>query len=57
MKKIIHLHLLCFCLESFSQETEIEFPQDIDKKHELSMNALTLIISEWIDISCHYPNQ
>ena len=54
MKKIIHILLLCFCLESFSQETQIEFPQDIDKKHELSMNALTLIISEWIDISYEY---
>ena len=37
MKKIIQILLLCFCFESFSQEAEIEFPQDIDKKHELSM--------------------
>ena len=54
MKKLILTLFLCFSLGAFSQEIEIEFPQDIDKKHELSINALTLIVSEWVDVSYEY---
>ena len=28
-----------------------EFPQDIEKKHEVKINALTLLASKWIDVS------
>ena len=33
-------------------ETEIpEFPQDIEKKHEVKINALSLLAAKWIDVS------
>ena len=28
-----------------------EFPQDIEKKHELKINALSLLVTKWIDVS------
>jgi len=49
MKKIILPLFLFLSFISFAQEED----QD-PKKHELTMNALTLIASEWIDVSYEY---
>ena len=54
MKKLLPFLLLCYSFGAFSQTSESGFPQDIDKKHEVTMNALTLIVSEWIDVSYEY---
>ena len=53
MKKIALI--IIFFTTSFlvAQEKEevIEFPQDVDKKTEIKINALTLIAAKWIDVS------
>lgn len=54
MRKLLLALLLCTSILGFGQEKEIEFPQDVDKKHELTANALTLIVSEWVDVSYEY---
>ena len=54
MKKLLFILTLCFSVSIFSQETEPDFPQDVDKRHEITANALTLIVSEWIDVSYEY---
>lgn len=54
MKKVLMTLLLSISLLGYSQEEETKFPQDIDKKHELTANALTLIVSEWVDVSYEY---
>lgn len=54
MKKIITTFLLCICISGFAQDKSDALPQDVDKKHELTANALTLIVSEWIDLSYEY---
>jgi len=53
MKKFT-LFLLLVSAFAFSQEKEKEFPQDISKRHELKINALTLITVKWIDVSYEY---
>lgn len=51
MKKITLLILLFISTSIvFSQEKE-EFPQDINKKEEVKINALTLLSVKWIDVS------
>lgn len=52
MKKLIPIILFCLSLNAFSQEDAP--PQDTDKKHEFTINALTLIASEWADFSYEY---
>jgi hypothetical protein len=52
MKKLIPILLFCFSLNAFAQEDTP--PQDTDKKHEVTINALTLIASEWVDFSYEY---
>lgn len=52
MKKITLIILLLTTTLSIAQEKEeVEFPQDLDKKTELKINALTLLAAKWIDIS------
>ena len=55
MKKIILFSCLFMSIISYAQvntETENpEFPQDIEKKHELKINALSLLLPKWIDVS------
>ena len=55
MKKIILFFSLFMGGILFAQvNTEIEnpeFPQDIQKKYELKINALTLLAAKWIDVS------
>jgi hypothetical protein len=59
MKKITLFSFLIISGITFGQlntETENpEFPQDIEKKHELKINALSLLLTKWIDVS--YENR
>ena len=48
MKKLIPILFLFLSLGVFAQENSEP------KKHELTVNALTLIASEWIDVSYEY---
>ena len=52
MKKIA-LIILCF-YTTISNAQEESIPQDTDKKNEITLNALTLIASGWIDVSYEY---
>jgi len=52
MKKLIAITLLITSTFAFSQDDSL--PQDTNKKHEITINALTLIVSEWADISYEY---
>jgi len=52
MKKITLILLTCFSLSAFSQEKT--YQQDVDKKHEVKLNVLGLLTSEWIDASYEY---
>ena len=52
MKKIA-LIILCF-YTTISNAQEDLIPQDTDKKNEITLNALTLIASGWIDVSYEY---
>ncbi|MAD96428.1 MAG: DUF3575 domain-containing protein [Flavobacteriaceae bacterium] len=55
MKKIITLiAIFCLSFASIAQEKSETFPQDIDKKHELKFNALTLVAGPWLDFSYEY---
>jgi hypothetical protein len=51
MKKITLLILLMATTVSFAQEKEEVYPQDINKKHEVKINALTLLAGKWLDVS------
>ena len=55
MKKIILFLCLFISALSYAQvNTEAdapEFPQDLNKKSELKINALTLLAAKWIDVS------
>jgi len=51
MKKITLLILLLVVTLSVAQEKEEIYPQDVNKKHELKINALTLLAAKWIDVS------
>lgn len=53
MKKLIlPILICCFSATIFAQDDSL--PQDTDKKHEITINALTLVVSEWIDFSYEY---
>jgi hypothetical protein len=51
MKKFTLLILLFTATISFAQEKEGRYLQDINKKHEVKINALTLLAAKWIDVS------
>ena len=51
MKKTTLLLLLFVSTIIFSQEKEEKYPQDINKKHEVKLNALGLLAFEWLDVS------
>lgn len=52
MKKITLFILLFAATMSIAQEKEEEeYPQDVDKKTEIKINALTLLAAKWIDVS------
>lgn len=50
MKKLLLVLLLTCTVVTFAQ-TDEKFPQDVNKKHEIKLNALTLIAGKWIDVS------
>ncbi|MEE9407891.1 MAG: DUF3575 domain-containing protein [Polaribacter sp.] len=54
MKKITLLILLFVGTISVAQEKEQEYPQDINKKHEVKINAFGLLAFEWLDVSYEY---
>lgn len=54
MKKITILLLLFISTTIFSQEKEEKYAQDIDKKHEVKINAFGLLVFEWVDVSYEY---
>lgn len=54
MKKQILYIIILVTTISFSQEKEKTFAQDLNKKHEIKINALTLIAAKWIDASYEY---
>ena len=51
MKKITLLFLLLVGSISIAQEKEEIYAQDVNKKHELKINVLTLLAAKWIDVS------
>lgn len=51
MKKITLIILLFVTTISIAQEKEQQYPQDQDKKHEVKINALTLLAVKWVDVS------
>lgn len=52
MKKIIVLIVLLVSSFTIAQEKEeVEYPQDVDKKTELKINAFGLVAFEWLDVS------
>ena len=51
--KNLALVLLCFC-SIITNAQEDSIPQDSNKKNEITLNALTLVASGWIDVSYEY---
>lgn len=51
MKKITLVFALLVSLASIAQEKEITYPQDVDKKHEIKLNAFSLIVFSSLDVS------
>ena len=51
MKKITLLILLFLTTIIVAQEKEEKHPQDINKQHEIKINALTLVAAKWLDVS------
>ncbi|WP_405564635.1 DUF3575 domain-containing protein [Polaribacter sp. Asnod6-C07] len=51
MKKITLIILVFVTTIAIAQEKEENYPQDINKKTEIKINALTLIAAKWIDVS------
>ncbi len=56
MKKITLLLLLFVSTFALAQENDEKekFPQDINKKHEVKLNAFGLLVFEWLDVSYEY---
>ena len=51
MKKLTVIIALFATTFLVAQEKEEKYPQDINKKHEVKINALTLLAAKWIDVS------
>lgn len=54
MKKITLLVLLVATTISFAQEKESLYPQDVNKKYEVKLNAFSLIVFSSLDVSYEY---
>jgi hypothetical protein len=54
MKKIVLFILLFTITISFAQEKEETYPQDINKKYEVKLNAFSLIVFSSLDVSYEY---
>lgn len=46
--------LLLILVSSISIAQEKAYPQDINKKHEVKLNALGILAFEWLDVSYEY---
>lgn len=51
MKKITLFIALFLTTVAIAQEKDEKYPQDVNKKHEIKINALTLLGAKWIDVS------
>lgn len=55
MKKFLLIIVLIYSANTFAQDDSLtqdeSLPQDTEKKHELKLNVLGLLTSEWIDLS------
>ncbi|MDP5106703.1 MAG: DUF3575 domain-containing protein [Polaribacter sp.] len=54
MKKITLLVLLAVTTISFAQQKEPTYPQDVNKKYEVKLNAFSLIVFSSLDVSYEY---
>lgn len=54
MKKITLLLLLVATTISFAQQKEAAYPQDVNKKYEVKLNAFSLIVFSSLDVSYEY---
>ena len=54
MKKITLLLILFVTTISIAQEKEDKPLQDVDKHHEVKMNAISLIGFKWVDVAYEY---
>jgi hypothetical protein len=48
---LVLLLFLSTLLVAQEKEKEEKYPQDVNKKHEVKINALTLLAAKWIDVS------
>lgn len=53
-KKSLLLILLFTSTLIFAQQNDAEYPQDVDKKHEIKLSASNLISFSWFDASYEY---
>ena len=54
MKKIVLFTFLLAITISFAQEKEEIYPQDVNKKYEIKLNAFSLIVFSSLDVSYEY---
>jgi hypothetical protein len=54
MKKIALFTFLLATTISFAQEKEATYPQDVNKKYEVKLNAFSLIVFSSLDVSYEY---
>ena len=54
MKKITFIIVLFLTTIAIAQEKEEKNPQDVNKKHEVKINAISLLAFEWLDVSYEY---
>ena len=54
MKKIVLFTFLLATTISFAQEKEEIYPQDVNKKYEIKLNAFSLIVFSSLDVSYEY---
>jgi hypothetical protein len=54
MKKIVLFTFLLATTISFAQEKEATYPQDVNKKYEVKLNAFSLIVFSSLDVSYEY---
>jgi len=54
MKKIVLFIFLFATTISFAQEKEEIYPQDVNKKYEIKLNAFSLIVFSSLDVSYEY---
>ena len=53
-KLFLTLGIILASISTIAQDAKETYPQDIDKKHEIKVNALTLVAGPWLDFSYEY---